>query len=225
MGGTKGTEIEAATENSLGRVAAGGDKQEAATDEDKVGTLRLFVRDAEGLRALASEPVLRRGLKYFADQRVIDLGWEDERAWASVEGSRRNEPYTVELSLEDGGELRMTCDCPVGTGDGDQSTQPAVCKHVIATLAACAARVAHADEREEEFSTAAQQAVAERVQRGRTEVKVKHVGGDLDFGTWTAESLRPSGASLYPYRVQIRSTTEHLNHCTCPDFAVNTLGT
>jgi len=173
-----------------------------------------FLLDSEGLRALASDPVVRRGLAYFAEHRVIELGWDDDRVWAEVVGSQPRQPYQVEIRRDEGDELFVSCDCPF-------ELEPA-CKHAVAALTAYAARQEIGDE---EVESAADEAVADRVRRGRAEVVVEHVAGEPGFGTWSARSLTPSGASLRPYRVLIRSTTERLNTCTCPDFAVNLLGT
>ncbi|PKN56349.1 MAG: hypothetical protein CVU56_16645 [Deltaproteobacteria bacterium HGW-Deltaproteobacteria-14] len=173
-----------------------------------------FLLDSEGLRALASDAVVRRGLAYFAEQRVIELGWDAERVWAAVSGSRPRMPYQVEIRRDEDDELSVSCDCPF-------ELEPA-CKHAIAALAAYAARQ---DLGDAEISSAADEAVADRVRRGRAQVVVEHVAGEPDFGTWSARSLTPSGASLRPYRVLIRSTSERMNTCSCPDFAVNLLGT
>ncbi|NJD18680.1 MAG: helicase, partial [Gemmatimonadetes bacterium] len=122
--------------------------------------------------------------------------------------------YQVELSLDDEGELMAECDCPF-------DWEP-VCKHVVATLLSYGARqpvtVVEAE-------GAARAAVEARVQRGRSEVAVKHVEGDPWLGTWEARSLTSAVTARAPHRVQIRSVTDRLNHCTCPDFAVNRLGT
>jgi hypothetical protein len=56
-------------------------------------------------------------------------------------------------------------------------------------------------------------------------VAVTHVGGDRWFGTWEARSLDASAAVKPAWKVEIRSLAERINHCTCPDFATNRLGT
>ncbi len=175
-----------------------------------------FLLDSEALRALASEAVVQRGLAYYAEHRVTDLGWDAERVWAHVEGSQLGLPYLVEIGRGEG-ELTITCGCAEWEADLEPS-----CKHGIAVLAAYAARHAAGDGH---AASAAEQAIAERVQRARTEVIVEHVAGAVDFGTWSARSLAPSGASLRPYTVHIRSRTQRMNACSCPDFATNRLGT
>ncbi len=168
--------------------------------------------DAPALRALASDPVVRRGIAYFEQHRVTDLGWDGPRLWANVEGSRPDHPYCVQITAEDG-ELSIDCDCPF-------DWEPA-CKHAVAILLAYTAQQPVADL---DVAGAADEAVAARIKRGRSEVVVEHAGGDAWFGTWSAWSLR-NGQKGRRYQVQIRSVSERLNHCTCPDFAVNRLGT
>jgi uncharacterized Zn finger protein len=90
-----------------------------------------FLFDAERLQALSSEPVVRRGVAYFKENRIVDLGWNGVRVWAAVEGTGPG-PYQVELSLDEEGELVVDCDCPF-------DWEPA-CKHAVATLLAYGAR-------------------------------------------------------------------------------------
>ena len=172
-----------------------------------------FLLDSEQLQALASTPIVRRGIAYFKEDRVTELGWDEERIWAAVDGSRPG-AYQVEISLDQEGELLADCDCPF-------DWEPA-CKHIVATLLAYAARQPVSEVQAE---GAAREALEARIQRGRSEVEVKHVEGDRWLGSWEARSLASAAEGRAPYRVQIRSVSERLNHCTCPDFAVNRLGT
>ncbi|MGM0575851.1 MAG: SWIM zinc finger family protein [Myxococcota bacterium] len=169
---------------------------------------------AEALRGLASDAVVKRGVRYFKEDRVHGLGWMEGHVWASVEGSRPGEPYEVELAVDEDGEIGVECSCPFD--------QEPTCKHAVATLLAYAARQEVGDET---VRGAADEAVADRRKRGRTGVTVTHVGGDRWFGTWEARSLNPTGVSSRTYRVELRSVGERINHCTCPDFATNRLGT
>jgi len=171
-----------------------------------------FLFDHDRLGALASEPVLRRGLAYFREHRVLSLGWDAGRLWAEVEGSIKDLPYLVDVALDEDREPLVCCTCPF-------DLEPA-CKHVVAALLAYAAQVV-----EVERDSAAEQAIALRQQRARTEVVVSHVAGDPTFGTWSAHTVSDAGAKLRPYRVHIRSTHERINFCACPDFASNRLGT
>jgi superfamily II DNA or RNA helicase/uncharacterized Zn finger protein len=172
-----------------------------------------FLLDNEELQALASTPIVRRGIAYFKENRVTELGWDENRIWAAVDGSRPG-GYQVEISLDQEGELLPDCDCPF-------DWEP-VCKHIVATLLAYAARQPVSEVQAE---GAAREALEARIQRGRSEVDVKHVEGDRWLGSWEARSLASAAEGRAPYRVQIRSVSERLNHCACPDFAVNRLGT
>ena len=176
--------------------------------ESEVG----FEFDAESLRALASDAIVRRGIAYFKEDRVVDLGWDDTRVWASVEGSRPDSPYSVQLE-RDGDEVLCFCDCPF-------DWEP-VCKHAVATLLAYGARQPASDRA---LEGAADLAVDARVRRAQTEVAVVHVDGEPTFGTWEARSLASTSTSR-AWRVDIRSTVHRINCCTCPDFATNRLGT
>lgn len=171
-----------------------------------------FLFDHERLQALASEPVLRRGLAYFRENRVLSLGWDTGRLWAEVEGSVKDQPYLVDVALDEDREPLVCCTCPF-------DYEPA-CKHVVAALLAYSAQVV-----EVAHETAAAEAIALRQERARTEVVVAHVSGDPTFGTWSAHTVSDAGAKLRPYRVHIRSTRDRINACSCPDFAGNRLGT
>lgn len=172
-----------------------------------------FLLDADHLKELASTPIVRRGVAYFKENRVTNLGWAADRIWAHVDGTRPG-GYSVELFLDEDGELGVDCDCPF-------DWEP-VCKHAVATLLAYGARQPVS---EVEAEGAAGAAVEARVKRGRSEVEVNHVDGDPWQGTWEARSVTSAAQDRPPWRVQIRSVGEKLNHCTCPDFAVNRLGT
>lgn len=69
------------------------------------------------------------------------------------------------------------------------------------------------------------EAIQERVNKGRNEVKVKLLAGNLGFGTWQATSLASATCWQRSYQVQIRSLDQRSNYCTCPDLASNRLGT
>lgn len=172
-----------------------------------------FLLDAEDLQALASQPIIGRGIAYFKENRVTELGWNRERIWAAVEGTRPG-GYQVEIGLDEDRELWVECDCPF-------DWEP-VCKHAVATLLAYGARQPVTDV---QAQGAVREAVEARAQRGRSEVEARHVEGDAWFGTWEARSFTSKAEGRAPYMVQIRSLSERLNHCTCPDFATNRLGT
>lgn len=169
--------------------------------------------DADQLAQIASDAVVRRGVAYFREHRVTDLTWDDGGIRAVVQGSRPYEPYEVLAQIEDG-ELATSCSCPF---DGEP-----VCKHAVAALLAYGARQPVSDA---EARDAADTAVEERAARARGEVRVRHVTGDAWFGAWEAWSVDPRAGRGRGYRVDIRSTGERVNHCDCPDFATNRLGT
>ncbi len=169
--------------------------------------------DAEQLTQIASEAVVRRGVPYFREHRVTDISWDETAIRAVVQGSRMHEPYDVIVSLDEG-ELAPSCSCPF---DGEP-----VCKHAIAALLAYGARQPVS---ETQAKNATDAAVEERSTRARGEVEVRHVSGDAWFGGWEAWSLDPRQGAGRRYRVDIRPTGERINHCTCPDFATNRLGT
>lgn len=129
-----------------------------------------FLHDAEQLTTLASEAVVRRGIAYFREHRVVDITWDEAAIRASVQGSRPHDPYDVLVTLEEG-ELSLTCSCPF---DGEP-----VCKHTVATLLAYGARQPVS---ETQARDAADAAVEERATRARGEVVVRHVSGDAWFG-------------------------------------------
>ncbi|MCP4376298.1 MAG: DEAD/DEAH box helicase, partial [bacterium] len=97
-----------------------------------------------------------------------------------------------------------------------------VCKHAVAVLYSYAARRAGS---EEPLASAMDNAIKESTQRGHTEVKVTHLSGEPWFGAWRASSVTSTTHRPQSYRVHIRSLSNRSNYCTCPDFAVNQLGT
>ncbi len=173
-----------------------------------------FLYDTDQLHAIAGDSVVRQGLAYFKENRVMDLDLEENGLWAQVEGSRPNFPYTTQLTYEDDGSLYVSCDC----GFDDEP----VCKHAVAVLYSYAARRAGG---EESLASAMDSAIEERTQRGRTEVKVTHLSGEPWFGAWRAASVTSTTHRPQRYRVHIRSLSKRSNYCTCPDFAVDQLGT
>ncbi len=170
--------------------------------------------DADALRKLVSDGVVRRGLSYFRENRVTALRWEGRRVEAFVEGSVKGEAYETSAEADEDGDLDVECTCPF-------ELEPA-CKHAVAVLLAYAARQPVSGD---EADDAAGKATEERVRSGRTQVKVEHIGGDSVFGVWHARSVHLHGRAARTWRVEIRSVAERINHCTCPDFATNRLGT
>ena len=168
----------------------------------------------DDLSALAPSAVVRRAVLYFKEDRVLELGSDDRRLWASVEGSQPHQPHSVEVVADPEGALVATCSC-------DHEEGP-LCHHALSALLAYAARQ---ESPPDAVQSARDEAVRARAKRARTEVVVKHVAGDPTFGTWSAHSLQPTDVGGRTYRVDIRSLGERINHCTCADFATGRLGT
>ena len=170
-----------------------------------------FFFDHEGLTEVAPPAVVGEGLRYFKEHRVISVDQDQARLWAQVEDEGLEMPCSVEITVDDE-TLLLACDC----SDGAQ-----VCRHMVATL------YAYSEQKEAagQLFSAADTAISDRVRRGRTEVKVTHLGGRPWFGDWQAESI--AAASHFPqrYQVVIRSLKRRANICNCPDFQINQLGT
>lgn len=179
-----------------------------------------FLYDTEKLREITSDNVIKQGLLYFKENRVVDMGFDDQHLWAYVEGSNADNPYYVELQSQETDAqntrtgLHVQCACTSGA-------EP-VCKHAVALLFQFADQSA---QNNEELLSAQATAIAEREKRGRTEVKVKHLSGKPWFGQWQASSMVSTTHRPQIYTVQIRSLTERVNYCSCPDHATNLLGT
>ena len=152
-------------------------------------------------------------MTYFSDNRVIGVGLENGRVIAQVEDVNE-EQYWLELVADPEGGLQVTCDCQQQTG---------VCVHAIAALYAYADQYAPLDSTG--LDSALDEAIQERVKKGRNEVQVKLISGNLGFGTWQATSLVSATHWQRSYQVQIRSLDQRVNYCTCPDLASNRLGT
>lgn len=169
-----------------------------------------FLVDMDQMTVMASEQVIRRGIQYFQEGRVREV-WVADSLRALVEGSNPDWPYQTEWMVDDDDRLAMHCTCPF-------NCEP-VCKHGIATL------LAHAELNDTKvIQNARDQALADRENRGKRQVKVAYLGGFDGFGLWRAESLlKPFGDKAY--EVQIRSRDKRENVCECPDFEINLLGT
>ncbi|MGH8548191.1 MAG: SNF2-related protein [Methylococcales bacterium] len=173
-----------------------------------------FLYDSEGLHSIASDELLRQGLAYFSDNRVFALDMPGDRLTAQVEDAEDNEPYWIELTHSDD-QLTVSCDCHAGVE---------ICRHAVAVLYAYADQT-HDEEDTKVLGSAVDEAIQERVKKGRTEVRVKLISGNPGFGTWQASSIVSSTHRQQTYQVQIRSLDQRMNYCTCPDLASNRLGT
>ncbi|MFW5442767.1 MAG: SNF2-related protein [Methylococcaceae bacterium] len=173
----------------------------------------FFLYDTEQLNTLATADTVKNGLAYFTENRVFELDAQENQVTAQVEGSIKDQPYWVELSkYED--ELQCDCDC-----ESDER----VCKHGIATLYSYAEQCINRDE--DNIGGAIDEAIKERIKKGRNEVNVKLISGNLAFGVWQAKSIISATYRKVSYHVYIRSLDQRKNYCTCPDLATNRLGT
>ena len=174
----------------------------------------LFLYDTERLKTIASDDTVKQGLAYFSENRVFALDVQDDVLTAQVEDADINEPYWVELTQGEGSDLLVSCDCP---------EQSEVCKHAIATLYSYAEQFGF--DGDKILGSAVDEAILERVKKGRNEVSVKLISGNLGFGIWQATSIISATHTKKSYQVQIRSLDQRMNYCTCPDLATNRLGT
>lgn len=172
-----------------------------------------FLLDNEQLHALAAPSLIRAGLQHFRDRRVTRCGLEANVLWAEVEDAETGELLGLSLAYDPDGNLLCACAC------GENPSAGEVCVHGIAAL------FAHGGDSPGELTGALESAIEERAKRGRAEVVVEPVSGDPWFGQWRAHSVSPSSHFDSHYRVHIRSLERRANHCTCPDFATNQLGT
>ena len=171
-----------------------------------------FLLPADTLQALASEEIYARGVAYADEHRVTELVCDGGILFATVDGKAAD--YDVQILVdEQTDQLRCICPCPF-------DWEP-FCKHAIATLVAWVQTNTAADV---DVSSASAQAIADRRKRAAADVKVEHVGGQPHFGTWTARTIS-AGAMGRQYRVEVMSLASPINTCTCPDFALNQLGT
>ena len=174
----------------------------------------LFLYDTEGLHQIASEETIKQGLAYFTENRVFALDVQNDTLTAQVEDADENEPYWVELTHPEDNDLHISCDC---------SVQEGACKHAIAALYSYAEQFAY--DQNQRLGNAVDEAILERIKKGRNEVNVKLISGNVGFGIWQATSIISATYTKKSYQVQIRSLDQRMNYCTCPDLATNRLGT
>jgi superfamily II DNA or RNA helicase len=172
-----------------------------------------YLYDTERLHSIASDDLVKKGLHYFTDNRVIGVALENGCVVAQVEDVN-DEQYWLELTLGEDDNLVVECDC---------HPESTVCVHAIAALYAYADQYAPLETAD--LGSAQREAIQERVKKGRNEVRVKLLSGNLGFGTWQATSLVSATHWQRSYQVQIRSLDQRANYCTCPDLASNRLGT
>ena len=135
----------------------------------------FFLYETEQLNTLASAETVKQGLAYYSENRVFALDVQGKQLSSQVEGSLKDQPYCVELSINSENKLQSHCDC---------SSDEKICKHAIASLYSYAESVSHAEQ--DVFGGAVDEAIKERVKKGRNEVSVKLLSGNLAFGVWQA---------------------------------------
>ncbi len=178
--------------------------------------------DTEQIEALAEPAIVRSALGHSNDKRVTALDRSGDGLWAEVEDAESGEKLQVEIALGADGTLLGGCDCR--SADPNGGAERGLCVHAVAALFAYAK--GQGDERR--IADAAQTAIEERVAKARAEVRVEPLSETAEasgFGLWSARSLQSSTHFPVSYRVHIRSLGRRANHCTCPDFATNQLGT
>lgn len=178
-----------------------------------------FAAGPLSIDALASPRIIRRGRAYARKGHVLDWEQTGDRLEARVQGIAR-EPYLVKVEW-DGEELLCDCSCPF---DGEP-----FCKHGVAALAiALGGPLVDGEATDDgewvpEVIPRRAEEISVRRDRGRrvgAEVWVRNLDEDRYFGRF--EVVPPSGRT---YRVEIRSHGLLHNHCTCPDYSGNLLGT
>lgn len=177
-------------------------------------SIDFFVYDTEQLHTLAKAETVKKGLAYFTENRVFDIDIGNGGITAWVEGTENDVHYTVELVDNGNNELRSRCDC--------QSTED-FCKHAIASLYRIAEY--NLDQQQDYLGSAVDEAIKERIKKGRNEVNVKLAKGNLAFGIWEARSIISATYRKTAYQVHMRSLEQRMNYCSCPDLATNRLGT
>ncbi len=176
------------------------------------------------LKQLADVRSWDRGVRYFNDGRVTAIIENRRDIVAKVMGARR---YRVELRVA-GNELVGKCSCPMGD-DG------VFCKHCVAAGLAYLAGAGNAGgkaiakkrttvsrlRKPEDLSLEAWQVALRRQYAAEQKLKVRNIGREAVFSEFEVSNPETKRA----YRVAIRGGGLGVNYCSCPDFAVNTLGT
>ena len=177
--------------------------------------------DSDRIEALAEAAVIRDALRHCNEHRVTALDRSPDGLYALVEDADSEDKLDVEITLVRDGGILGGCDC----GGCDQG---GLCVHAIAALFAFAKGQGQTTTDPAQLADAARMALEERLARARAEVHVEALSEAAEqdgFGLWSARSLHSATPFSADYRVHIRSLTRRANHCTCPDFATNELGT
>jgi len=160
----------------------------------------FFLFDTERLSGIASDELIKQGFEYFSECRVFALDKSaDGLLIAQVEDAEDGENYWVELTRGDNGALLVSCSC-----HDDQTA----CCHAVAAL------FQYADEYgvdDSVLGSAVDEAIQERLKKGRNEVRVKLISGNFAFGIWQASSIVSSTHWQQTYQVHIRSLDQRMN--------------
>lgn len=184
-----------------------------------IDPLRL---DADQIEALAESNQVRTGLRLCTNRCVTALQRTEDSLWARVEDEQSGEQLDLEVVIDSDGAIKALCACEPA-GPDDAAFGP-LCVHAIAALFAYTQGQGDAGQ----IADAAEEARAERIAKARSEVRVEPLSdaaAETGRGVWSAHSIQSSGHYPARYRVHIRSFDRRANHCTCPDFATNQLGT
>ncbi|WP_242470694.1 SWIM zinc finger family protein [Thiocystis violacea] len=174
--------------------------------------------DTDRIETLAEPAIVREALRHCHDRCVTTLDRNEQGLLAEVEDAETGDKLNVEIALDAEGRLLAGCDC------GANAAGVGLCVHAMAAL------FAHAQGQGEDkqLADAAEAAIKERLAKARAEVRVQPLFESAEqngFGLWSARSLQSATHFPAEYRVHIRALDRRANHCTCPDFATNELGT
>ncbi len=176
-----------------------------------------FFFDSEAMALIADEDVIREGLAFFREHRVLDMGHDpvSRMLWGSMEHDDEQVlPYDTRIQEDDKGGLIFNCSC------GECAADKA-CLHIVALLFSYSDQVDETDR----LMSATDTALRDRIKRGRSEVRVEPMSDNPCYGQWRAWSVASTTHFPMKYEVTIRSLNRRANICTCPDFANNQLGT
>jgi len=171
-----------------------------------------FLFDTDQLSQLTNSSNYKQGLTYFKNDHVMEVMQSQGQLMALVEENNSEMPLQLLMSYGADQQLQVECDCG--------SDQLKLCQHAVAALLSFSHKPT-----DENYLDAMETAIRDRVKRGQTEVTAQPILATGWFGSWQASSLISTGPWQRSYSVEIRSLTEKKNYCSCPDFAINQLGT
>lgn len=168
----------------------------------------------ERFNSLTSDEIVQQGLAYFSEHRVIALDKLEDSLSAQVTDPETELAYRVAIQQGNNRtKLNVTCGC---------NNENQVCKHAIAVLYSYNAAF---EQRKQQLNSAAQESRQTCVQKGKHQIRVKLISGNLGFGVWQATSALSTPSTAKAYQVHLRSLAKPVNYCTCPDLERLRLGT